>query len=41
MSKNLQSLKQRHELFEKGIISKDEFEEKKREILGLLKIRKF
>lgn len=37
MSKNLQSLKQRHELFEKGIISKDEFEEKKTRDFGAFK----
>lgn len=35
MSENLHQLKEWHDLFEKGIISQEEYENKKREILNL------
>lgn len=39
MSNNLQSLQEWHKLFQDGIISETEYENKKREILGLPKIQ--
>lgn len=39
MSENLQNLQEWHELFQKGIISEEEFNVKKRELLGLPEIK--